>query len=160
MSDADTRGRPFDGAVRDVQRLLTGFHTLLYRLSGGRLGWRVGDISMLLLSTVGRRSGRLRITPLTYYLDNGCYVLVASNGGTVGSPGWYHNLMASPHALVQVGPRVFSARAEQLSSVERARLWPPITQMYPGYLEYQKLTDREIPLVALEERHEAIGTRP
>lgn len=151
MSDAVARGRPFAGLTRDFQRWLTGTHTLLYRLSDGRLGGRLVQMPVLLLSTVGRRSGRLRITPLTYFQDGERFVLVASNGGTSGSPGWYHNLMASPEALVQAGSRVLMARAEQLPAAERARLWPLVTDVYPGYREYQKRTDREIPLVALKE---------
>jgi len=151
MSDGGARGRRFAGATRRFQRLLTGIHTLVYRLSGGRLGGRLVDMPVLLLNTVGQRSGRLRVTPLTYYPDDGRYVLVASNGGTAGSPGWYHNLLASPRALVQVGARVFDARAERVDATERARLWPLVTQMYPGYRDYQARTDRELPLVALEE---------
>lgn len=158
MAGPDTRtARPFDRRAARAQRFVTALHTLAYRLTGGRLGgWMVGS-PVLLLFTIGRKTGRLRITPLFYLADGPNYVLVASNGGTAGDPAWFRNLQARPRALVQIGQRIVPVRAEVAESADRARLWPRLTQMYSGYAGYQQRTPRKIPVVLLQPMVEADG---
>jgi deazaflavin-dependent oxidoreductase (nitroreductase family) len=132
-----------------MQRFMTGLHIFCYHLSGGAIGGRMMGCPVLLLTTVGRKSGKARTVPLFYLPDGDCYVLVASNGGAATHPLWYRNLLANPQIQIEVGRQKFSATPEQATSEERARLWPLLVAMYPSYADYQKRTSREIPLVIL-----------
>jgi F420H(2)-dependent quinone reductase len=135
-------------------RRLMGGHTFIYRASGGLIGHRVpGAPPTLLLEHVGAKSGQKRISPLTYTLGDGDdLVLVASKGGYPKNPAWFHNLKANPDTVVQVGREKRSVHARVATSEERKKLWPRVVENYSGYADYQKRTDREIPLVILEPR--------
>ena len=136
--------------LQRVAKAITSLHVAVYRASGGRVfgSFRGGPI--LLLTTQGRKSGRARVTPLLYVRDGDAFVVVASNGGMDWEPAWWLNLQANPVARVQAGPRVFRARAERVESEDRARLWPRLVRMYPGYEGYQRRVSREIALVRLQ----------
>ena len=128
-------------------------HTLLYRLTGGLLGHRVpGAPPMLLLDHEGARTGRRRTTPLAYLEDGDRYVIVASKGGHPRHPGWYHNLRGHPDTTIQVGHRRIPVTARVATPAQRKRLWPRVVDLYSGYANYQRRTDRVIPLVILEPR--------
>ncbi len=131
-------------------RPLGRFHVRLYRLTGGRFVGRVGKAPILLLTTIGRRSGEPRTAPLLYLKDGDRLAIVASFGGQPKHPIWYLNLTANPEVHVQVGREQFKATARTAGVEERARLWPRLVEMYPGYAGYQEKTDREIPIVLLE----------
>jgi deazaflavin-dependent oxidoreductase (nitroreductase family) len=135
-------------------RRLMGGHTFVYRASGGLIGHRVpGAPPTLLLEHVGAKSGEKRITPLTYTLGDGDdLVLVASKGGYPKNPAWFYNLKANPDTMVQVGRDKRPVHARVANPEERERLWPRVVENYSGYAEYQKRTEREIPLVILEPR--------
>ena len=136
-----------------VLRRLTGLHTHVYRLSGGRIGHRFpGSPPMLLLDHVGARSGARRTTPLVYVADGEDVVLVASKGGHPHNPAWYHNLRAHPDTTVQIGSERRRVRARVATPEEHKRLWPKAVATYSGYRGYQERTDRQIPLVILERR--------
>ena len=131
-------------------------HTLLYRMTGGLFGHRVpGAPPMLLLDHVGARTGKRRTTPLAYLGDGNDFVIVASKGGHPRHPAWYHNLLAHPDTTIQVGTRRLPVTARVAGATERRRLWPKVVDVYSGYANYQKRTDREIPLVILSERDAA-----
>jgi F420H(2)-dependent quinone reductase len=149
MTQPATFGRPYPRHVAWRQGLLTKTHTLVYRLTGGRLGATLRGMPMLLLTTWGRRSGKLRTTPLLYLPVDDVFVLVASNGGAVQHPTWWFNLEAHPEALVQIGPARGRVRAVPASPAERHRFWPLLLHIYPPYAQYQARTDREIPLIVL-----------
>jgi deazaflavin-dependent oxidoreductase (nitroreductase family) len=135
-----------------LRRLMQG-HTALYRLSGGRIGHRVpGAPPMLLLDHVGAKSGAKRTSPLVYVRDGEDLVLVASKGGYPKNPAWFHNLKAHPDTEVQVGSERRRVHAHVADAEEHKRLWPKALQVYRGYADYQKRTEREIPLVILEPR--------
>jgi deazaflavin-dependent oxidoreductase (nitroreductase family) len=121
----------------------------LYRATGGVIGGRFGKANILLLTTTGRKSGRKRTTPLLYLKDGDDFVLIASNAGDDRNPAWWVNLKAAPHGRVQVGWAKTGVTARQASAEEKARLWPRITDVYPGYDEYTTRTTREIPVVIL-----------
>jgi deazaflavin-dependent oxidoreductase (nitroreductase family) len=128
-------------------------HTLLYRMTGGLIGQHVpGAPPMLLLDHVGARTGRGRTTPLAYLADNDRFVIVASKGGYPRHPAWYHNLLAHPETTIQVGRRRLPVTARVATDAERQQLWPRVVDLYSGYANYQQRTDRQIPLVILEER--------
>ena len=136
-----------------VLRRLMGAHAFVYRASGGRVGHRIPGLApMLLLDHVGARSGVKRTTPLLYVEDGSDLVIVASKGGYPRNPAWFHNLRANPETTVQVGTERRPVRARIASSEERARLWPKVVESYGGYADYQRRTEREIPLVVLEPR--------
>lgn len=142
-------GNPYPRSKARRQGLLTTAHTLAYRLSGGRLGGTLLGMPMLLLTTRGRRTGKLRTAPLLYLPVDEDLVLVASNGGAVRSPTWYYNLLDYPEALAQVGAARGRVRARVATPEEREARWPLLVQIYPGYTVYQSRTDRTIPLLLL-----------
>jgi deazaflavin-dependent oxidoreductase (nitroreductase family) len=136
-----------------VLRRLMDAHTLMYRLTGGRIGHRIPGLApMLLLDHVGAKSGTPRTTPLLYVEDPPNAVIVASKGGFPKHPAWFHNLRANPDTTIQIGPERRRVRARVAAPHERERLWPMAVAAYSGYTDYQERTDREIPLVILEPR--------
>jgi deazaflavin-dependent oxidoreductase (nitroreductase family) len=135
-----------------VTNRLAGAHTFLYRRTGGRLGARVpgGRGRMLLLDHVGAKSGTLRTSPLLYVPDGDDLVLIASKGGFPKNPAWFHNLKANPETYVQVDGKRRRVRARVATAAERPRLWDSAVAVWPGYDDYRRRADREIPLVVLE----------
>src|ERR1022692_149758 len=128
-------------------------HTALYRATGGRIGHRFPRAPpMLLLDPVGAKSATLRKSPLVYVRDGEDVVLVASKGGYPKNPGWFYNLKANPDTEVQIGSERRQVHAHVADPKERKRLWPMALMTYGGYADYQKGTEREIPLVVLEPR--------
>jgi len=109
-----------------------------------------GLLPTLLLTTKGRRSGEPRPLPLIYGTAGNSYVVIASKGGMPTHPLWFRNLEAEPACEVQVGAKHFSARARVATGEERARLWQQLAAIYPPYLDYQKATERRIPVVVLD----------
>ena len=103
-----------------------------------------------MLTTTGRRSGRLRRNALIYGRHGDDYLLVASKGGAEQHPLWYRNLSADPAVSLQVGADVINGRARTASADEKAELWPVMTAVWPAYDEYPAKTSREIPLVIVE----------
>jgi deazaflavin-dependent oxidoreductase (nitroreductase family) len=135
-----------------LYQLMKG-HAIVYRATGGRIGYGFpGSPPMLLLDHVGAKSGTRRTTPLVYVFDGDHVVLVASKGGHPRHPAWFHNLLANPDATIQVGSERRAVRARVADSKERTRLWPKAVATYSGYSGYQQRTQREIPLVILEPR--------
>jgi deazaflavin-dependent oxidoreductase (nitroreductase family) len=112
----------------------------------------MGKSPILLLNTVGRKSGKKRATPLLYVVDGGDFVIIASKGGTPSHPAWYLNLKANPDATVEDADRELQVSAEEVDGEEKVRLWRKMAEMYPTYDDYQKKTKREIPLLVLHTR--------
>jgi deazaflavin-dependent oxidoreductase (nitroreductase family) len=146
---ARPRGRPYGKAILAAQRAATKLHSFVHRATSGRVGGRVVGSPVLLLTTIGRKSGRERTVPLLYLKDGEDLVVVGSNGGTAAPPAWWLNLKASPEASVELGGRKVRVRAEEAGSEEKERLWPKLVKMYGGYEDYRRQTDREIPVVVL-----------
>jgi deazaflavin-dependent oxidoreductase (nitroreductase family) len=124
-------------------------HARIYRLSGGKIGHKAGGLAHLLLTTTGRVSGEPRTVPLTYVPDGENYVLVASNGGADRHPAWWLNLERTPRARIQVGGATIDVVSSKARPDERARLWPKVKEVNPFYAVYERLTEREIPVVIL-----------
>lgn len=104
---------------------------------------------VLLLTTTGRKTGKERTTPLLYLEDRQDLVVVASDGGAKENPAWYLNLKANPEVSVRVKERDLRLRAREATGEERHRLWARLVEMYPGYENYQRRTERQIPVVVL-----------
>jgi deazaflavin-dependent oxidoreductase (nitroreductase family) len=113
------------------------------------IGGGKGMIATLLLTTTGRKTGRVLTLPLIFGRSGPNYVVVASKGGAPAHPAWYLNLQAKPEVQVQVKAEKFKARAHTADAGERALLWPKMVEIYEPYAEYQKKTDRQIPVVVL-----------
>jgi proline iminopeptidase len=111
--------------------------------------WQKG-VPTLVLTTAGRKTGQERKFALIYREIDGNHVIVASKGGADNHPGWYLNLLADPEVKVQVKADKYAARARTAEGDERAELWKQMAEVWPDYDNYQKKTDREIPVVVLE----------
>ena len=121
----------------------------LFRLTRGRLGSRLGAQSVLLLQTVGRKTGKAYATPLAYFRDGERYLVVASNWGSEKHPSWFYNLMGSPQAAIQTEKGTLSIEACQAEGEDYQRLWKLVTRQNPRYLRYQQGIRRQIPIVIL-----------
>lgn len=128
-------------------------HVRAYRETGGERGysWR-GGTTILLLTTTGHKSGEQRTTPLIHRTDDGTWVVVASKGGAPDDPAWYKNLKADPDVEIQVKDEVIPVHAEDATGDERERLWRLMAEAWPAYDDYQRKTDRQIPVVVLRRR--------
>lgn len=160
----ELRRRLGAGAARDggevrakdiAARVLSAAHVGVARASGGRVGGRLAGMPVLLLTTRGRRTGRPRTVPLTYFEDGGDLVVVASYGGDDRDPAWYRNLLACPDVEVVVGGERRTMTARPAAAGEKARLWPRIVATHDGYRRYQARTGRDIPLAVLRDRERA-----
>ena len=141
--------KDLSGPARLALKLGSRVHAGVYRATGGKLFGRMGESPILLLNTVGRKSGRKRTSPLLYVMDGDDFVIIASKGGAPTHPAWYLNLNDNPDATVEVGDREVLVRAEEAHSEEKVRLWQKMVEMYPSYDNYQSKTKREIPLLVL-----------
>jgi deazaflavin-dependent oxidoreductase (nitroreductase family) len=128
---------------------LSTLHRSVYSATGGRAGKRIAGMPVLMLTTVGKVTGRRRTVPLTYFEDGEAIVLVASYGGRAHNPAWFENLLQHPAVDVRIANDVQEMTARRATPEERARLWPHIVETYDGYAKYQAKTDREIPLAIL-----------
>lgn len=125
-----------------------------FRANGGRVGGPFEGAPMLLLHTVGARSGVERVNPMMYLDDgdgngDGRRFVFASKAGAPSNPDWYHNLVANPSVRVEVGSETYGATARPLEGPERDRVYAEQARRYPGFAEYQEKTDRVIPVVEL-----------
>ena len=123
-----------------------------FRASGGRVGGPLAGRPLVLLTTTGAGSGEPRTTPLGYVEDGSPdrIVLFASNLGAPAAPAWFHNLLANPEVVVEVGDHRFPARASVPGGAERDRLYEAFVSRFPGTAEHQARAGRQIPMVLLE----------
>ncbi|MGW3105412.1 nitroreductase family deazaflavin-dependent oxidoreductase [Streptomyces sp. NPDC001100] len=124
----------------------------LYESSGGTKGTTLSDtgLPVILLTTVGAKSGKIRKTPLMRVEHDGRYAVVASQGGAPKHPVWYFNIQADPRVELQDGPQKWDLTAREVTGEEKALWWERAVAAYPPYAEYQKKTDRQIPVFVLE----------
>ncbi|MEZ5572466.1 MAG: nitroreductase family deazaflavin-dependent oxidoreductase [Halioglobus sp.] len=127
-------------------------HALLYRLSGGRLGSRMGWIDVALVETTGRKTGQLRRVPIACYPYRDSIVVSASNSGKETHPVWYLNMQANPEVTVQLGRERFAAIAVDVADEERDALWKKIVELNKHQGEYLATASRKIPLVWLRRK--------
>jgi len=121
-----------------------------FRASGGKVGGQFEGAPLLLLHTIGAKSGQPRVNPMMYLADGDRLVIFASKAGAPTNPAWYHNLLANPEAEVEVGTESVAVRARVAADDERERLWTAQKQRYPGFAGYEQKTTRTIPVVVLE----------
>lgn len=121
-----------------------------YESSGGTEGTTMRDLPVIILTTRGARSGKIRKTPLMRVEHNGAYAVVASKGGAPEHPVWYYNLTADPRAELQDGPVRQDMNVREVTGDEKALWWERAVEAFPDYADYQKKTDRQIPVFVLE----------
>lgn len=121
-----------------------------YEKSGGTEGTELNGMPVVVLTTVGNKSGKLRKSPLMRVEHDGNYAVVASLGGAPKNPVWYYNVVAHPHVELQDGPTVQDMVAREITGDEKAVWWERAVAAYPPYADYQEKTDREIPVFVLE----------
>ena len=153
-----------DETIRDLEAGKTpewiSAHVRIYRESGGADGhlWDGSSVGIprrlpcLLLTTIGRRSGEKRTSPVVYGTAGNAYVVIGSKGGADTHPNWYLNLRANPVVEVQVANDRFHARARVVTGKERDQIWQEMIKEYPFFSEYQKKTKRQIPVIVLEKQ--------
>lgn len=124
-------------------------HKRLYRWSNGRIGARMANLPVLLLETVGRKSGESRLNALTYLPWGNRFVVIASVLGEPRNPAWYLNLRARPELSIQVGARRLAVRAHDAEGEEREAIWRALVALSPDYEQYRERTGRRIPVVVL-----------
>ncbi|WP_370423699.1 nitroreductase family deazaflavin-dependent oxidoreductase [Streptomyces sp. QH1-20] len=122
----------------------------LYESSGGTRGTTLRGMPVIVLTTRGAKSGKIRKSPLMRVEHEGAYAVVASQGGAPKHPVWYHNLVADPRVELQDGPVRQDMTAREVTGEEKALWWGRAVAAYPDYDDYQKKTDREIPVFVLE----------
>lgn len=143
---------PEEEEVLDSPVGWVSMHVRSYVETDGKKGHMQWGMPMLLLTTRGRKTGKLRRTALLYGQDGDHYVVVGSNGGAPKHPLWYLNLLEHPEVEIQVAASKFSGRARAATATEKPALWRLMTSIFPTYDRYQARTDREIPVVILERR--------
>jgi deazaflavin-dependent oxidoreductase (nitroreductase family) len=131
-------------------KVFMAMNTFAIRLSGGRIGSRLGTQAILLLHTVGRKSGRHFVTPIAYFSTDGSYFLIGSNWGKEHNAAWFYNLVAQPKTTIEVGGRRIPVEAQQVQGLEYDRLWKYATEHHPPYLHYKEMTSRHIPIIMLK----------
>jgi deazaflavin-dependent oxidoreductase (nitroreductase family) len=143
--------------VPKIIRAFSRANVWLYQKTGGRIGgkWRIGatfprGIPVLLLTTIGRKTGVRRTAPLVYIEDGGRIVVAGSQGGLPKHPQWYLNLASNPEVEVQIGSSVRTMRARDATPSEREHLWPKLVAHNADFADYQAWTDRVIPVIILE----------
>ncbi len=124
----------------------------LYESSGGTKGTTMRGMPVVIVTSLGTRTGKVRKTPLMRVEHKGQYAVVASQGGAPTHPLWYYNLVANPHVELQDGPVRQDMTARELIGSERAEWWQRAVDAFPDYAEYQTRTDRQIPVFILEPR--------
>ena len=120
-----------------------------FRANAGKVGGPFLGKTLLILHTIGAKSGQEHINPAAYITDGDRFVIIASKGGAPTNPDWYYNLVAHPQVTVEVGTEQFTARAALATEPERTRLYDKMVEMMPGFADYQKKTTRIIPVIIL-----------
>jgi deazaflavin-dependent oxidoreductase (nitroreductase family) len=131
-----------------------------FRANEGRVGGTFEGAPLLLLHTVGARSGAERVNPLMYQDLGGPVAVFATSGGAPANPDWYHNVVANPDVTVEIGAETRRMHARTATGAERDRIWTKQKHDYRGFAEYERRTDRVIPVVVLEPVTNRTGLAP
>jgi deazaflavin-dependent oxidoreductase (nitroreductase family) len=121
-----------------------------FRANGGKVGGYFENMTLLLLHTTGAKSGQPRVNPVATMTDEDRQVIIASKGGADMHPDWYHNLAANPDVIVEYGEERYAARAKILDEPTRSELYAKMAALYPAFANYERKTERVIPVIALE----------
>ncbi|MDX6327083.1 MAG: hypothetical protein QOK15_3437 [Nocardioidaceae bacterium] len=121
-----------------------------FRANDGKVGGRFEGAPLLLLHSTGAKTGQERVNPMMYLAVGDGFAVFASKAGADTNPDWYHNLRANPEARIEVGTETIDVSARVLDEAEREPIWEKQKERYPGFADYERNTDRVIPVVLLE----------
>ena len=155
-----TRAMPLTGEYEPSPSRRAADQVAEYEGSGGTRGTTLDGRPVVIVTTRGARSGKLRKVPLMRVEHEGCYAVVASMGGAPNHPTWYHNLLADPRVELQDGPDRWDMNAREVTGREKEIWWERAVAAFPPYTEYQERTEREIPVFVLEPADTAHDDRP
>lgn len=130
-------------------RIFMAVNSFFIRATRGKVGAQLGTQTILLLHSVGRKSGQPRVTPIAYFHYEGRYLIVESNWGKDQHADWYYNLKSQPQTSIEVDGQTIQVQVGFAEGEEYVRLWEYVTKKHPPYLDYQKMTSRRIPIVVL-----------
>ena len=137
--------------MRSLFKFFMGLQVFIYRLTGGKLGGSMGKFKVLILTTKGRKSGKILSNPVGYFERDGKYIIVASNGGSDKNPSWYYNIKSNPNDVtIQVNEKIMRVTPEIVLGEQRKPVYEWIASIAPNFGDYEKKTAREIPLVFLK----------
>ncbi|MEV0277933.1 nitroreductase family deazaflavin-dependent oxidoreductase [Streptomyces sp. NPDC050610] len=141
---------PLEGEYEPSPEKMVRDQVELFERTGGSAGNTMLGKPVIILTTRGAKSGKIRKSPLMRVEHDGAYAVVASLGGAPKHPVWYFNVLADPHVELQDGPERRDLTAREVTGEEKARWWRRAVEAYPDYADYQRKTDREIPVFVLE----------
>lgn len=136
--------------MKVIFRVLMSIFAWLYRISNGKIMGSMAGLNILLLTTIGRKSGKPRTTPLGYFEHGDAYVIIASNAGMDKHPDWFLNLKANPAIKIRIREKEMQATARVASAEQRKNLWDKLVGLSPQYERYTRRTKREIPVILLQ----------
>lgn len=131
-------------------KIFMAMNTFAIRISRGRIGSQLGTQTILLLHSVGRKSGRHFVTPIAYFFTDGFYFLIGSNWGKAPQAAWYYNLKARPTTSIEVKGKKIAVQVEEAQGAEYDRLWQYAVEHHPPYSHYKEMTKRHIPIMLLK----------
>ena len=131
-------------------KMFVAVHVALFRATKGRIGSTMMGGQVLLLTTTGNKTGKERTVPVMRFDEEGRRFVIASAAGNPENPAWFKNLSKRPEVTVEIPGERYPARAEPLAPDERGRIWQKLIERFPNFAEYQKKTDRQIPIVELK----------
>lgn len=135
--------------LKSIMKTANGLHVAVYRTSSGKFAGKIANLPILLLTTVGAKSGKSHTSPIVYIKDNQDYLVTASAGGMDGHPGWYFNLKKSPETTIQIGDKTFNIKATITDGEERMLLYEKFKAASSNFVKYEKSTSRVIPIIRL-----------
>jgi F420H(2)-dependent quinone reductase len=141
---------PLDGEYEPSPAAWVRDQVAEYESSGGTRGTTLRDMPVIVLTSRGTKSGKIRKSPLMRVEHDGSYAIVASKGGAPEHPVWYYNVVGDPHVELQDGPVKQDMTAREVTGAEKATWWERAVAAYPDYADYQTKTDRQIPVFVLE----------
>ena len=141
---------PLDGEYEPSPAAWVRDQVAEYESSGGTRGTTLRDMPVIVLTSRGAKSGKIRKSPLMRVEHDGSYAIVASKGGAPEHPVWYYNVVSDPHVELQDGPVRQDMTAREVTGAEKATWWERAVAAYPDYADYQKKTDRQIPVFVVE----------
>lgn len=148
--EGQARGMPLDGEYEPSPAAWVRDQVAEYESSGGTRGTTLRDLPVVVLTSRGTKSGKIRKSPLMRVEHDGSYAIVASKGGAPEHPVWYYNVVGDPHVELQDGPVRQDMNAREVTGAEKATWWDRAVAAYPDYADYQAKTDRQIPVFVLE----------
>ena len=148
--EGQAKEMPLDGEYEPSPAAWVRDQVAEYETSGGTRGTTLRDMPVIVLTSRGAKSGKIRKTPLMRVGHDGSYAIVASKGGAPEHPVWYYNVVADPHVELQDGPVRQDMTARQVTGAEKSTWWERAVAAYPDYADYQEKTDRQIPVFVVE----------